>query len=153
MKETFFNKKVMNTRTRVHSERSCFYLLVLIMLWQSTLYVVSEYFDDAVLLDHLIMFICYFPKSKTLCTWMYPGSFSFQLSKYIDRVPYFSKLTKTTVSHLMQIWQLCIIHRHPVTILVTAFTITDKFDLWSPHSQTTDITKFDEFLWAASMYW
>ena len=45
-----------------------------------------------------------------------------RLCKYIDRVPYFSQPTKLTYSHLIQIWQLFIVLRHPLTFLVTVFT-------------------------------
>ena len=47
-----------------------------------------------------------------------------------DRVPYFSSLTKTTSLSMNGIWNLAtfFVLRHPVTILVTAFTKTKKFD-------------------------
>ena len=51
----------------------------------------------------------------------------------------FSQLTKTTFQSPNANKATFIILRHPVTILVTAFTKTDKFDYGSPHSQTTDL--------------
>ena len=59
----------------------------------------------------------------------------------IDRVPYFSQLTRNTFSHLMQIWQIWqvfIFLRHPVTISVTDFSnpiklTNDLFIAWYLH--------------------
>ena len=47
-------------------------------------------------------------------------------SRFINIVQIFLYLTKTTFSHLIQIRQPFIFSRYPVTILVTAFTKTDK---------------------------
>ena len=51
---------------------------------------------------------------------------------YIDRVPYFSQLTRNLFSHLMQIWQIFIVLTHPVTFFGHSVFQSNKIEQWEP---------------------
>ena len=81
---------------------------------------------------------------KSKCKSGWPASTFWKLLKCkdyascMDRVPYFSYLTKTTfLSHTANMATFVVL-RHLITILVTDLTNPDNFDLLSFHSQLFD---------------